>query len=73
MDLHSDLTAWNEQNQKPIEYLFIPDRCEKVITNQRPASDEDASYLHGILASCEADTEIEPDTKATCLWPWQRH
>ena len=65
-DLQSDLTAWNEQNQKPIEYLRIPDRCEKVITNQRPASDEEANYLHNLLGSCEADTEIEPDTRATC-------
>jgi hypothetical protein len=65
-DLRRDLAAWQEHHQKPTEYRQIPGRCAEALKNQRQVSDEEARYLHNLLISCEADTEIEPDTKATC-------
>lgn len=65
-DLIAEVRSWQDENAKPLQYLLLPERCEKLLQAQQPVGDDDAVYLHNLLKECEADATSDESAKAKC-------
>ena len=55
-----------EENAKPLQYLLLPERCEKLLREQHAIDDSDAALLYSLLKECEGDTAIDEGAKTNC-------
>jgi hypothetical protein len=65
-DLRLEIQSWQDKKAKPLQYLLLPERCEKLLQAQQAVGDDDAAYLHNQLKECEADASGDESTKARC-------
>ncbi len=65
-DLSFEIQSWQSEAQKPLQYLLMPEHCEKLIRAQRAVSDSDAVRLYDLLKECETGGEEDEDSKAKC-------
>lgn len=65
-DLRLEIQSWQDENAEPLQYLLIPQHCEKVLQAQQVLVDDDAVYVHDLLKECEADTTVDESIKVKC-------
>lgn len=66
-ELRLELLSWQTDNAPTLEYLFVPDRCEKRLQDGHPLTDDEALYLFNLFQKCDAGAEDEDEeTKSKC-------
>jgi len=65
-DLSLEVQSWQNEKAKPLQYLLLPERCEKFLQAQQSVGDDDAVHLFNILKDCEADATEDESVKAKC-------
>lgn len=65
-DLSLEVKSWQDEHEKPLQYLLLPERCEKLLQAQQTIEDDEAVYLFNLLKECEADATGDESTKIKC-------
>ncbi len=63
-DISLEVQSWQDEHAKPLQYLLLPERCEKYLQAQQTLGDDDAAYLHNLLIECEADAAGDESARA---------
>lgn len=53
--LKAEIQSWQDENEKPLQHLLLPEHCEKLLRAQHMISDKDAAYLYNIFKECEVE------------------
>lgn len=65
-DLSLEVQSWQDENAKPLQYLLLPERCEKLLQAHQVVEEDDAAYLFNLLKECGADAAGDENDKAKC-------
>tara|TARA_R110001599_G_scaffold64023_3_gene179189 strand:- start:840302 stop:845566 length:5265 start_codon:yes stop_codon:yes gene_type:complete len=67
-ELRLEVQSWQDDHAPSLEYLFVPDRCEKRLQSRQPLTDDEASYLFKLIQECEvgAEGDEDDDSKLKC-------
>ena len=66
-ELRLELLSWQTDNAPALEYLLVPDRCEKRLQGGQPLTDDEASYLFNLFQNCAAGAGGEDEeAKSKC-------
>ncbi|WP_421871917.1 hypothetical protein [Nitratireductor rhodophyticola] len=65
-ELRLEVLSWQSEKAKPLEYLLVPDRCERRLESGQPLTEEEAVYLYDLLQTIEADIDTGESDKSRC-------
>lgn len=65
-ELLFDIQSWQDENGKPLQYLLLPDQCEKLLQAQHVIRDEDATCLYKLLEEFEIDKQADESSMEGC-------
>jgi hypothetical protein len=66
-ELSFEEQSWQADSAPALEYLLVPDQCEKRLRGGQPLTDDEAAYLFDLLNECEAEAETDnEDAKSKC-------
>jgi len=54
-NLKAEIQSWQNENEKPLQHLLLPEHCEKLLRAQQILNDEDAAYLYNLFKECEVE------------------
>ncbi|WP_460130250.1 P-loop NTPase family protein [Pseudomonas sp. S3_A09] len=66
-ELRLAVQLWQAEGASTLEYLLLPDRCEKLLRGGQLLTDVDAAYLFNLFQECETRAEDEGESaKSKC-------
>jgi hypothetical protein len=65
-DLRSEVELWQENSEKPLQYLLLPRHCEKLLEARQAVGDGDAVSLFNLMKDREADDAVDESTLLSC-------
>lgn len=63
-ELRLEVQSWQDDHAPSLEYLLVPDRCEKRLQSCQLLTDDEASYLFKLLRECDAGVEGEGEQES---------
>lgn len=64
--LSLEAQTWQDENSKPLQYLQLPENCEKLLQTQQAVSDDDAASFYKLLKECTIETAEDESNMARC-------
>ncbi len=64
--LSLEAQSWQDENVKPLQYLLIPENCEKLLQANQTLSEDDAANLYKLLNECTVETAENESGVAKC-------
>ena len=61
-----EVQSWQDENTKPLQYLLLPENCEKLLQSQQAVGDDDAANLYKLLKECTIETAEDESNMVRC-------